>query len=112
VAKPIYHFQRPRGGAGPRLQMDPQTSTAANPDPNIPNITTATTLHLDGITSEQVAAIASIVMAVQNQNAPKHYIPLQSKKKNISGTIKEQNGRQEKNPRRKVLVVRARFLSA
>ena len=109
MPKPIYSFTKPRGGAGPRLQTDPQTSTSANPVPNIPNTTTPT-LQLAGIsiTSEQIAAITNIVMAVQNQNTPQ---PSQSRKMNITGTIKEQKSRLEKNPRRSVLVVRARFPS-
>jgi hypothetical protein len=109
VPKPIHRFQkRPRGGAGPRLQIDPQTSmtaTATIPVLNIPNITTSTSL--DGITPEQVAAIANIVMAVQNQTIP---IPPKPRKMNTSGTIKEQKSRLEKNPRRTVLLVRTRFL--
>jgi hypothetical protein len=109
VPRPIFDFNRPRGGAGPRLRMDPQTSTATNPVPNIPNLPTST-LQLAGITSEQVAAIANIVMAVQNQNPPKH-IPLQSRKTNVSGTIKEKKSRLEKTPRKRALVVRARFAS-
>jgi hypothetical protein len=107
VPKPILHFQRPRGGAGPRLRMNPQTSTAANPVPNIPNTPSLQSL---GITSEHVAAIAQIVMTVQNQNAPKPDVPSRSSTRNVSGTIKEQD-RREKNPRRTVLVVRAQFLS-
>jgi hypothetical protein len=102
VPKPIFRFQRPRGGAGPQLQFDPQTSTTANPVPNIPNITPSTLQSL-GMTSEQVAAIAKIVMAVQN--IPKPDTPSRSRAMNVSGTIKEQN-RREKNPRRRVLVVR------
>ena len=108
VPKPIFHFQRPRGGAGPKLKMNPQTSTSANPVPNIPNITPP--LQSLGITSEQVAAIAQIVMAVQNQNSPKSDIPSRSSVMNVSGTIKEQS-RREKSPRRRVLVVRAQFPS-
>ena len=109
VPKPILHFQKPRGGAGPRLQMDPQTSTATNPVLNISNITPSTLPSL-GITSEHVTAIAKIVMAVQNQNNPKPDIPSRSKVMNVSGTIKEQR-RREENPRRKVLVVNAQFPS-
>jgi hypothetical protein len=106
----MHRFQKkPRGGAGPQLQIDPQTSTtatAAIPVLNIPDITTSTSL--DGITSEQIAAIASIVMAVQNQTIP---IPPRPRKMNTTGTIKEQKSRLEKNPRRTVLLVRARFPS-
>ena len=68
-------------------------------------------LQSAGITSEQVAVIAKIVMEVQNQKNPNKDIPSQSRAMNISGTIKEQKSRQEKNPRRSVLVVRARFPS-
>ena len=104
VPKPIFHFQRPRGGAGPRLQMEPQTSIAAD---SVPDISTSSTLQSLGITSEQVAAIAKIVMAVQDQNPPKPDIPLKRNAMNTSGTIREQNDRREKSPRRRVLVVRA-----
>ena len=107
VPKPMYHFQRPHGGAGPRLQMNFQASTAANPTPNIPSIPTST-LQSAGITTDQIAAIANIVMAVQNQNTRN---PSRNKKMNITGTIKDQKSRVEKNPRRRDLVVRARFLS-
>ena len=100
---PLYDFKRPRGGAGPQLRMDPQASTATNPVPNIP-----TSTLLAGITSEQVAAIANIVMGVQNNMAPKN---TQSRKMNVSGTIKEQKSRLEKTPRKRVLVVRAHFAS-
>jgi hypothetical protein len=109
VPKPIMHFQRPRGGAGPRLKMNSQTSTSANPVPNIPNITPSPLQSL-GITSEQVAAIAEIVMAVQNKNSPKSDIPSRSSIMNVSGTIKEQS-RRERSPRRRVLAVRAQFPS-
>jgi hypothetical protein len=105
VPKPMLHFQRPRGGAGPKLKMNSQTSTSANPVPNIPNITSSPLQSL-GITSEQVAAIAKIVIAVQNQTGPKSDIPSRSSIMNVSGTIKEQS-RREKSPRRRVLVVRA-----
>jgi hypothetical protein len=81
------------------------TATATIPVLNIPNITTSTSL--DGITPEQVAAIANIVMAVQNQTIP---IPPKPRKMNTSGTIKEQKSCLEKNPRRTVLLVRTRFL--
>ena len=100
---PLYDFKRPRGGAGPQLRMDPQASTATNPVPNIP-----TSMLLAGITSEQVAAIANIVMGLQNNMAPKN---TQSRKMNVSGTIKEQKSRLEKTPRKRVLVVRAHFAS-
>ena len=109
VPKPIRCFQKPRGGAGPRWKIDPQTATtatAAIPVSNIPNITTS--MSLDGITSEQIAAIASIVMAVQNQTLP---IPPKPRKMNTSGTIKEHKSRLEKSPRRTILLVRAIFLS-
>lgn len=89
------------------MKMDPQTSTA-NQVPNISNITSSM-LHPLGITSEQVAAIANIVMAVQNQNI----IPSPSsttKLSNASGTIKVQRSRQEKSPRKRVLVVRVHSL--
>ena len=111
VPKPIFHFQRPRGGAGPRLQIV-QTSAASNPSPNVPNIpnTTPSPLQSLGITSEQVAAIAEIVMAVQNKNNQNNQkTPKQaSSTMNVSGTIKEQS-RREKTPRRGVLVVSAQF---
>ena len=69
VPKPIFHFQRPHGGAGPRLVMDPQKSTK-NLVPNISNRTPSTLQSLS-ITSDHVAEIAKVVIAVQNENAPK-----------------------------------------
>ena len=113
VPKPILHFQRPRGGGGPQLQMSRQASTAnaSKPGPNIPNIPNITPSPLQslGITSEQVAAIAQIIMVVQNQNTNIQNTPKpasRSSTMNVSGTIKEQS-RREKTPRRRVLVVRA-----
>ena len=108
VPKPIFHFQRPRGGAGPRLVMDPQKSTE-NLVPNISNRTPSTLQSLS-ITSDHVAEIAKIVITVQNENAPK---PSRSSKSNVSngsGTIKGQI-RREKSPRKAVLVVRVQFSS-
>ena len=95
-------------GVGPRLVMDPQKSTE-NLVPNISNRTPSTLQSLS-ITSDHVAEIAKIVIAVQNENAPK---PSRSSKSNVSngpGTIKGQI-RREKSPRKAVLVVRVQFSS-
>src|SRR5271156_4209333 len=108
VPKPIFHFQKPRGGAGHRLRIKPQKSTT-NPVPNISNLTPSTLQPL-GITSEQVAAITNIVIAVQNQNTPKPSRSSTTRASNISGTIKGQSLR-EKSPRKRVLVVRVQFPS-
>ncbi|KAF8881965.1 hypothetical protein CPB84DRAFT_1851432 [Gymnopilus junonius] len=51
VPKPILHFQRPRRGAGPQLQIDPQTSYTANPTPNPPPNVAFQSLN---ITTEQI----------------------------------------------------------
>lgn len=106
----MLHYQRPRGGAGPRLKFD-MPSNSKPLDPTSENINVPTSVqHLLGpsMTTEQIAAIVQIVMAVQAQ---KPATPPRSKKKNVTGTIVEQPNRQ-RNARTTELVVRNMMTSS
>ncbi|KDR79748.1 hypothetical protein GALMADRAFT_136359 [Galerina marginata CBS 339.88] len=105
VPKPIFHFQRPRGGGGPRLRVDPQTPSSPSPIPipNITNMPLPPSLLPFSLTAEHVAAIAQVVIGMQ---ATPKATP-RVRKKNVTGTIKAQTDRTT-DPRRSVLVAAVR----